>query len=132
MIAPVLLSAVLALTSSEASRVFRHLAEEPKPSLAVNGPVGGPVAECEVEVQPKTHPKVGGSHVAAMTKAEVKSARERYSASKRRVKPRKDMTPVEAFHNFCSPCGKVVIPKDARQKPFDRIAPDRRKKGPRK
>lgn len=126
MIAPVLLSAVLALTSSEASRVFRHLIEEPRPSLAVNGRVGGPVAECEVEAQPK----VGRSRIAA--KAEVKSARKRYAESKRRVKPRKDMTPVEAFHNFCSPRGKVVIPKDARPKPFDRIAPDRRKKGPRK
>lgn len=62
-------------------------------------------------------------------------ARKRVLAAVRRrrpPKPRKDMTPVEAFHNFCRPGGEVKFQKDLRAKPFRKEAPDRRRKGPRK
>lgn len=47
-------------------------------------------------------------------------------------KPREDLTPVEAWHRFCRPDGKVEIPKDTRPKPYKREKPNPHKRKPRK
>lgn len=51
---------------------------------------------------------------------------------KPKPKPREELTPVEAWHRFCRPGGKVVIQKDERQKPYEKEKPDPHKRKPRK
>ena len=47
-------------------------------------------------------------------------------------KPRDKLNPVEAWHKFCRPDGKVEIPKDTRPKPYKREKPNPHKRKPRK
>ena len=47
-------------------------------------------------------------------------------------KPRDKLNPVEAWHNFCRPDGKVEIQKDTRPKPYKREKPNPHKRKPRK
>lgn len=51
---------------------------------------------------------------------------------RRKPKPREDLTPVEAWHKFCQPDGKVAIPKDTRPKPYSKEKPNPHKRKPRK
>lgn len=72
--------------------------------------------------------------------AEVKPTTNIVATTERRIptrrprpKPRReDLTPVEAWHRFCQPDGKVVIPKDKRPFPYKKEKPNPHERKPRK
>ena len=50
----------------------------------------------------------------------------------KKQKPVDELTPVEAWHKFCRPDGKVEIPQDKRPEPYKKVKPNPHERKPRK